>query len=206
MKNKLSYPLPWDRILARGIDTLIYLLIQLCCFPIWVIVWGSFLGYMDIYTRKETMDTLLMLTGWHVLRICSFLFCESFFLKLFSTTPGKALLGLYVIERDGNRVSFASALSRTIRVCVYLYFCFMPYLSIFIPLSCMAHLYIYKAKADNFLWDGSERWSVIPKKSVPKIFKIITWALFLILVLLLAYKVITKEGEVYAFFRLLFLF
>jgi uncharacterized RDD family membrane protein YckC len=187
---KQTYTLPWDRILGRGIDSLICLGVRLCCFEFILNMLEYLPRKMGVYYGDSITEELFILSGMLAYRIFVFLFYEIFFLSLFSTTPGKVLLGLRVLEHDGSRLSFRSALSRTIGVCGYLFLFFIPYMSLLIPISCLAHLYAYKTRTGKFIWDRSDRWIVTHKNGVLRINKLLIGALFLLLVFFISYFII----------------
>jgi len=174
-----SYPLPWNRILARGIDTYIFFVAYIfVCLPLTIILLSLTPAFNS--QRWDWIVPYIFIAS----RTCFFLFYEFFFLSLFSATPGKALLRIRVIGKDGGKLSFSSALSRTLRVCGYLYLFFMPYLSFLIPASFMAHLYTH-TRTGKLMWDQSDKWSVINKQDVAsQRFKMAIGALLLILIIL----------------------
>lgn len=187
-----SYALPWSRILARGIDTLICLfIIYICCFPLFFIQIDKLI--LSIYGPSGTEGFWLFESCWVILRAFCFLFYEIFFLTILSTTPGKALFGLSVVAQDGGRLPFISAVSRSIILCGCLFLFFMPYISLIIPILCCAHLYDYKTRA-KFIWDRSNRWMVSRKKKIPIIVRLIGIILLILSILAILLIVISAPN------------
>jgi DNA-binding transcriptional MerR regulator len=83
--------LPWRRYWARYFDLSLYsTAVSLVLY-----------GFLD----KEILTTLLTLLAMVIL--------EPLFLKLFGTTPGKAIFGIRVTDLDGNRLDYETAMERT---------------------------------------------------------------------------------------------
>lgn len=83
--------LPWRRFWARGLDWLLWDLAvkwALAPFPRWLLLDG-------------------------VLTLLLALLAETALLRLFGTTPGKAVFGIRVVDPRGGRLSWGAALSRT---------------------------------------------------------------------------------------------
>lgn len=98
--EKLPYVFyPWRRFFARTLDSFLYEII-LAAFLVFVLNinisnrsnWGSIL---------DSFIVILMM-----------LFLEPLWLKLFRTTPGKAIFGLYIENLDGRNLSYSEGLAR----------------------------------------------------------------------------------------------
>lgn len=91
---------PWRRFFARYLDSFIY-----------STLWGVFLLLafnVNVSARGTGGD---ILDG--IVALLMMIFLEPAMLSLFGTTPGKWLLGLGVTGRDGRRLTYGVALSRT---------------------------------------------------------------------------------------------
>ena len=105
---------PWRRWFARQIDMGIYALL-------W---WGvAFLGL-----NRNVID-------WNVRNvIIPFIFMiiiEPLLLRIFGTTPGKALLGIHIRDEAGNKPSCFTGLMRMWRVFVYGYGLMIPFYNLY---------------------------------------------------------------------------
>ena len=104
-------PRPWRRYFARMIDTgLIWLALTVVVgFVIGFVVGPSGLWVFEddgLFPRVLVMGALMLPI-------------EAVMLAWWGTTPGKAMLGLRVIDRHGARLSFGVALRRALRVWVH---------------------------------------------------------------------------------------
>ena len=126
---------PIRRYVARTIDLNIYsLFIQFIFIIILGVRSNSNLG-MNIL---DTTLTLLLM-----------LFIEPFLLSKFATTPGKALLGLKILNEDGNKLTYREALNRTYNVIVFGYGCFIPIFT----LICNFVSYRKCNKNEELVWE-----------------------------------------------------
>lgn len=90
---------PWARFGARMFDYLIFTTILGLLF---------ILSGTDDEGRFSGYSTFIFLFLW--------IFVEAFFLSLHGTTPGKHLLNTKVLNEDGTRLSYSSALNRSANV------------------------------------------------------------------------------------------
>jgi len=154
-------PLLVRRFLARWFDlNLINLL--------W---WGTLaLAQQDL--------TKVYLNKWLLLApLVPWLFLEALMLRRFGTTPGKALLGLWVTNLDGTRLSLHQALLRTMRV-----------LSLGVGLTIPVFMWICQAVTGWLTWRmGSALWDLAPghrvNQSPPRGWRILAFGLVLLGVL-----------------------
>lgn len=94
---------PWRRFLARMLDLYIYDLL-----------WSAVLAFVFHVNlgARSTWGNLFDLC----ITIVMMLFLEPLWLRLFGTTPGKAVFGLRIEGPDGSRLSYGEGLERTVRV------------------------------------------------------------------------------------------
>jgi uncharacterized RDD family membrane protein YckC len=180
-----AYLFPWDRIWARGIDTLIFLIVlYYLCFPLFWIQIDKIM--LPIYGPSGTEGFWFFELWWTIFKTSFFLFYEIFFITIFSTTPGKAVFGLSIVGQDGKRLPLTYAVLRAIILCAGLFLFFMPYISLVIPIIiCFVHLYYYKTRSGKFIWDKSNRWMMSSKKEIPLIIKLIGPSFLLLFFLLI---------------------
>ena len=74
---------------------------------------------------------------------------EAWLVSVFGTTGGKKILGIYVFNRDGEKLSFFLSLKRA-----FLFFgigmgFFLPYVSLILPLFAL----FWRVRKKSFLWD-----------------------------------------------------
>ncbi len=94
---------PWKRFFARFLDMSIYSLIITVIFSLGL---NLNLSNSSGWNIVDVILTLIMM--WII---------EPILLCVFGTTLGKWVLGLYVIDDDGNKLSYRSATERTSAVC-----------------------------------------------------------------------------------------
>lgn len=92
---------PWIRYWARTLDILLF------AFLFGMVLAFTFPAVMEL---NDTMFGIVLLL--------SMTFAEAASLSLFATTPGKALLRIRVCNHDGSRLSYGSALGRSMNVLV----------------------------------------------------------------------------------------
>ena len=91
---------PWRRYLARTFDWTLYELLLIAVLT---------LGFHVNLTRSSPWLSV----GISFLSLGVMLLAEPLFLVRFGTTPGKAIFGLRVERQDGERLTYADAMSRT---------------------------------------------------------------------------------------------
>ncbi|HHY82415.1 MAG TPA: RDD family protein [Clostridiales bacterium] len=101
MQKQVFYP--WRRYLARMFDIFIY-----------EILWLSFLAFAFHVNLSNRNVFQSLLNSFAAIAIM--LAAEPLWLKLFSTTPGKAIFGLRITSIDGRRLSYGEGITRTWRV------------------------------------------------------------------------------------------
>ncbi len=95
--------IPWRRFLARSFDLALYTTLWEC--------------FVLLGLRLPSASTAL--TGNFSINLSAFaalammIFLEPLFLRLFKSTPGKALFGIRVTDGEGNRLPYKAGLSRT---------------------------------------------------------------------------------------------
>lgn len=97
---------PWRRFFARMLDLNLYAL-----------VWGALLAFVfrsNLLERAGVLEWIDLLMA-----LLMMLFLEPLWLKLWGTTPGKALFGLRVESEDGRRLDYFDGLNRTAHVLWY---------------------------------------------------------------------------------------
>ena len=90
----------------------------------------------------------LMLIFWITLIL------EPIFLRLFGTTPGKALLGIKVLDKTGNKPSLKDGLLRTAIVIVLGYGLFIPVVNVY----RLYKSFIKCRDANETPWDDECNW------------------------------------------------
>jgi len=103
---------PWLRWAARWIDTCIFALV-IALMP------GFILGLAD--APPETLDTFYDSPGADqafgiLFMVVYYTFLEPMMLSAWGTTPGKALLNIKVLQRNGEKLSYSQALTRSLSV------------------------------------------------------------------------------------------
>lgn len=93
---------PWRRFFARRLDWIIYIFV-------WNLFWIFVLGNRDM--SHEVLSTIMGLLLMLVL--------EPLWLSRFGTTPGKWMLGLYVIDMGGDKPNFQICQQRTMSMLWY---------------------------------------------------------------------------------------
>ncbi|MCL2408192.1 MAG: RDD family protein [Oscillospiraceae bacterium] len=101
-KERLNFP--WRRFFARNIDLVFYLLIW------WVVAYLAF--HWNVLSMYWFLYTPIMVA----ISIVLMLVLEPVLLAVIGTTPGKALLGLRVRNKEGRRLSLGQAYTRIGRV------------------------------------------------------------------------------------------
>lgn len=94
---------PWRRFLARSFDFTLY--------GIFLMVIQAFVFNINVATRTSggnILDTFII----YFLMVL----IEPFLLAAFGTTPGKWLLGLYITDEAGEKISYSDALSRILTI------------------------------------------------------------------------------------------
>lgn len=97
---------PWRRFFARVLDLNLYGL-----------VWNALLAFVfrsNLLERAGVLEWLDLLAA-----LLMMLFLEPLWLKLWGTTPGKALFGLRIELEDGRRMEYFDGLDRTVHVLWY---------------------------------------------------------------------------------------
>lgn len=78
-----------------------------------------------------------------------YLFVEAFQISFFATTAGKRLLGIYVFDQNGEKLSFLKSFKRAFLVFAVGMGLFLPYISLFFPLCVL----VWSVKRKTFFWD-----------------------------------------------------
>lgn len=93
---------PWRRFFARYIDFYIYVAIISCLSLI-------FMTFLEFIKMPESQSNLLLI----IFIIISYILIEPFFIALLGTTPGKWILGITVLDKNGHKLSISDAMRRT---------------------------------------------------------------------------------------------
>jgi uncharacterized RDD family membrane protein YckC len=93
-------PAVYRRFWARWFDLLVYGALW------WLAMWSS----------GKDLKALLLSPWLLVLHLVPWFLIETMMIHHFGTTPGKALLGLSVVNTDGNRLTYGQSLRRSFRV------------------------------------------------------------------------------------------
>lgn len=96
---------PWRRYLARSLDLFLYGLVW-CIFAVLVFHINFSEGGLARTMLNSVMQMIVMLA------------VEPLLLNLFRTTPGKAVLGIRVMQENGERLTVSQAFSRTLGVLI----------------------------------------------------------------------------------------
>ena len=128
---------PWRRFLARVID------LNLCN-----LLWVSFVTLVLRWNISSWGWFLTWLTGYFTYGLM--IAIEPLLLSTLGTTPGKFILGIKVRDANGARLSYESALLRTIGVFFRGYGCGIPIYSIVRMIKCC----IACSKNELMEWDS----------------------------------------------------
>ena len=124
---------PWRRLLARAID-----------FGFYWVVW--YLVAYFVFTWNVTRQILDSV----IFAILVMFIIEPFLLRLFATTPGKALLGIRVTDRGGGKLAIFQGFERVLGVLGYgTGFLIIPVYNIY----CLCKSYRAYMKSGETEWD-----------------------------------------------------
>ncbi len=101
-------PHPWRRYLSRNID---YFLIGV---PVFWLVLIPIITILGQSAEVISLASNRFLAG--TLVVCLFPFGEAFFLSTWGFTPSRALMGIYIRNADGGKLSYKKALLRSFDV------------------------------------------------------------------------------------------
>lgn len=135
-----SEPRAFARYFARQFDLIIALLALLIFWP-----------YLLI--DSEVQGVLAMMFFW--------VGGETIFMTNFGTTPGKALLGIKVVKKDGTKISFTDSLKRSFRV-------YLRGMAIGLPWLSLATMILAKfrlEKKGETTWDLLGGFTVLNRKT-----------------------------------------
>ncbi len=114
---------PWVRFFARYIDGVVFYLIQR---TLLVALFGLVLGPKNISPSNYVNQTVFTI-ALIAISIFGWMFMAAICVRIFATTPGKALLGIRIRNGAGEKLGFADAFAREWGVWVYgLGLCFPP--------------------------------------------------------------------------------
>ncbi|HML96499.1 MAG TPA: RDD family protein [Thermodesulfobacteriota bacterium] len=167
---------PWVRLIARTTD---YWIVGIFLFTVMAIIDYDFL---TLISSNRVTDTLFGMVG-----IFIWVFIEPFFLSRFGTTPGKYVLGTYVLNEDKSLLSYKSALNRSIGV-------WFNGEGLGIPILSLVTNYIaYDRLKNNGItnWDKAGNFLVIHKK-IKFSFSLLILAIFWSLILLYLLNTLMK--------------
>jgi uncharacterized RDD family membrane protein YckC len=102
---------PWRRLYARGIDTLLF------GWPVWLIMFAMIANgsvSLRVWAGQPSSGYVI---GW--LSTPLILAAEAMLFGIFGNTPGKALLGIQVVNDLGQRLNFKRYASRLVRLYSY---------------------------------------------------------------------------------------
>ena len=139
-----SFQLPWDRFWARWIDLVIHLLVSFLI--AYFLVKNTCI--IDLFHLNNDILKYAIFWVW----ICiAFVIYETFFLCVFTATPGKALFRIRVFSSDGKKLNVRAAAIRSITLYFFgLYFYIFPTITPIIGFWLSS--YYYK-KTGKFRWD-----------------------------------------------------
>ena len=121
--NPFPRPAPFRRLLARMVDGSLYLLL---CELIQVL---AFRANLTQGVTKSVEWWEQMLENWVVLGLL--LLFEPLFLWIWGTTPGKWIMGIYVVGDRGERVTYRDAAARSWMLAIYGFGMGIPVVSLF---------------------------------------------------------------------------
>ncbi len=143
--------IPWRRFFARSFDLALY-----------STLWECFLLLgLRLPSGSSLLTGNLSVNVSAIISLAMMIFLEPLFLRLFKTTPGKALFGIRVTDGEGNRLPYKSGLSRT---CTVLW----RGMGFQIPIYSLVRLYkSYKEYADEYplAWEYDSELTVKDEKS-----------------------------------------
>jgi len=162
-------PRPWPRYFAKCLD-----LSLTAYFPARYLILGYVRGLPSdqIINPFDPVVSFMVLLTW--------IFVDSIFLTTFGTSPGRWLFGLYVVDTNGNKLSFGSAISRSIMLSIQGLCVGLP----LFPLITMYFAYKRLKSTGSTLWDISSKSMVIHKPST--FFRSLTFSKSLVIGILIA--------------------
>ncbi len=129
---------PWTRFWARNLDFWFFFLF---CFTLMLTMRA--LGWIDT-SMEGFMNALLMLMPvMHLM--------EAYCLDRWGTTPGKALVGIRIVDAEGKTLNFGAALRRSLGVFVIGLGCYVPIFQII----AVPYAYYSLVKNRRSFWDVS---------------------------------------------------
>lgn len=126
----------WHRFLARFLDSIVYIIFV-------------YIAYVAIILFSESISYVSFLIFFGSI-VAAFCVAEIAFMLVFSTTPGKHVLGLRVIDRAGGKIPFTAVVKRSFCVFLLGQCCFIP------PLNVVANIF-WQARIESggdTVWDG----------------------------------------------------
>lgn len=160
-------PHPWIRYFARIFDvylsTVFIIILWLMLHPV---SYNAILGTVPQYV------------AWIILYII-WIFIEAILLATWGTTPGKWLLTAKVLDINGNRLNFGTALKRGFRVFLYGLGLMIPLISLIAVITAYNHLKKPNIYIGRSSWDIASNSAVVVRKSS-------AWRVVLAIVLILA--------------------
>jgi len=142
--------IPWRRFFARSFDLAFYKMLWDCFVALGLKLPSVSLPLTDnLFINVDAVISLILM-----------IFLEPLFLRLFKTTPGKALFGIRVTDGEGNRLPYKVGLSRT---CTALW----RGMGFQVPIYSLVRLYkSYKDYADEYplAWEYDSELTVRDEK------------------------------------------
>ena len=115
-------PHPWLRYLARHTDTILF-----------AVFLALFFGDSGLFSGSEEFwGSLVIMFLW--------IFVEAVFLAMIGTTPGKWLFNISVVNNNGSKLTFSSALNRSFMVWIKGLGLGIPLVSLFTMYSSYSEL------------------------------------------------------------------
>ncbi len=174
-ENKNYYPLPWNRFWAKWIDLFIHLLIS--CLLFLIFVYDPSVDVSKLNTNIVIKNIIITLA----IAFLAFVVYDTFFLCIFASTPGKALLGISVLGNTGKKLNVRAAIVRAVSFyasCLYFYI--LPTIGPFFGFWLASYYY---SRTGRFLWDKLS-YSIVHQKGISEKRRIIS-KLFSILFILI---------------------
>ncbi len=113
-----SLPRPWNRFWARSIDYTLFFLVFYLIEVVSSLIGVSFtLTFSDNMIINKILNNIVEL----MILVAFLVFFESIWISILSTTPGKALFGIRVLMKNGEKLSYIDAVNRSFFVLLYGY-------------------------------------------------------------------------------------
>lgn len=144
----------WPRLVAKCIDVIIFYGLGLILIMVASLSGVHFFRISIVNSLMRVFEGPALLFIFSVLiwlwKACVFPLLEGFLISSYSTTPGKALLGIHLKHEDDTKLSLATSINRSYAAMAIGLWFFVPYLWIFAPMLGLKRL----AREGVARWDA----------------------------------------------------